>query len=496
MFIHITFDDFKAVLRDTGIILKYSSVMFLIPIILSLFFQEGFEIFSFYLVSGVIGFLLGIVLEKLFETKLETDLQHAFLTTSLAWLIFPALAALPFFLIQNMSFADSLFESMSALTTTGLTVMGHLIENSPKSLVLWRSFLSWIGGIGIVVLASLGLFVTYTKASKLIVSEEGKERLRPNLKNSVKLVFKIYSVLTIIGIVLLFLSGMTLFQAINYSMSAISTTGMDLTYEGLAATNNYWQPLGIHNYWVDLSLIFIMLMGATAFSLHYLFWKNKNIFEYFKDPEFKVLILASLVSAFAVIPKLGIQSSIFHAVSSITGGGFSLILPEQIGLWPSFVLLVLTAIMFIGGSSGSTAGGIKISRFIIFVKSIYWKIKQTILPEEAVFAKKFEKRIIKDSEIKQVFQFIVFYALFVFLGVFVLTFEGFEMSQALFEVVSAQSNVGISAGISEQGLPLLSKTMLILNMWIGRLEILPFFSIVGFLLALFSGKKGKVILNN
>jgi len=155
----------------------------------------------------------------------------------------------------------------------------------------------------------------------------------------------------------------------------------------------------------------------------------------------------------------------------------------DVASWGDFVKLVLVAAMFIGGSAGSTAGGIKISRFVIFCKSIYWRIKESVLPAKSFFSRKFEGMELGQGEVKEVNQFILLYALFILLGCLVLTLAGNDLGNALFEVVSAQSNSGLSTGIARQGMPLSVEVMLILNMWVGRLEIIPILSAVGFALS-------------
>ncbi len=481
MFVRLGYSDLKIVFRDVGTILQYSSAMFLVPCIFSLLYTESFTgVVLYYVLSSAIVFLFGFILKSFFQNEFSTQMKHAFLITAVSWIAFTCFAALPFVFIQGASFVDGLFEAMSALTTTGLSVMRPLLDSMPRSLIFWRSLLSWVGGIGIIVLAMVGVFAAYTRASKLIIAEGREERLTPNLKNSVMAVWWVYALLTGIGALLLFLSGMTPFESMNYSMSAISTTGMDISSPGLAVESGYWAiNLGIHNYWVDISLIIIMLFGATSFSVHYLFFKRKDIRAFFKDAEFRGLLLLSVLTSLMVIPKLGIENGIFHAVSALTCGGFELVVTQAIGQWDEFVKLVLVLAMFIGGSAGSTAGGIKISRFIIFVKGIYWKAKETLLPQKAFFAKKFDGREVKGEEIREVVFFILLYAFFIALGIMVLTFDGATISNSLFEVVSAQSNAGISTGITNAGMPLASKTMLIFNMWIGRLEIIPAFSLLG-----------------
>jgi trk system potassium uptake protein TrkH len=481
MLLRVSKEDLKLVLRDMGLFLQYNSALYLVPILTSLIFKESIEIILRYAIVGIFSFAVGFFLKKAFKTSAEMELKHAFLIISLLWIIVSMIAAFPFVLIQGMSFNDSFFEVMSAITTTGLTVIPQ-IENLPKSLIFWRSLLSWIGGVGIIVLALVGILTTYTKSAKLLSAEGRQEPLRPNIKTTVKEIWAIYFLLTIFGVIIIFLSSekLTLFDAINYSMSAISTTGMDSIENGL---------IGMHNPWLDLSLIIVMFLGSISFSVHYLFLKKRKFDAYIKDIEFRVLLMLTALSIVLIFPKmllfygsstLGLESAFFHTVTSITNGGFALVPVTDVAYWDDFIKIILIGLMFIGGSSGSTAGGIKISRFVLFVKSIAWRIKRSVLPEETFFARKFEGRDVNDTEIKEVTQFILLYALFIIIGTIVLTLDGNDLGNSLFEVTSAQSNAGVSTGITNPGMPLLSKIVLIFNMWVGRLEIIPLLVIIGF----------------
>ncbi len=481
--------DFKIVLRDTGQILRIASLSFFIPMAVSMGFMEfskAPEIVFYYAASCALTFLIGTILKALCRENKQTMLKHAFLIIVLVWLLFVGFAALPFFWILNISFLDAYFETMSALTTTGLSIIAttsmpnHVpaLDIAPKSLIFWRSFLSWIGGIGIVVLALMGIFAHYTKASKLIIAEGREERLKANLINSVREIWGIYTLMTIAGSFMLYLSGMDPFNAINYSMSAISTTGMATTSIGLTGTNFGWQNQGMHNFWIDISLIILMVMGATSFYVHYLF-RRKNYRAYLQDAEFKGLVFMGLLSALFLIPKLGLENAFFYAFSAITCGGFDIAPINLVAFWPGFAKFVLIVAMFVGGSSGSTAGGIKMARFLIFVKSVWWKAKEAILPKNSFFPRKFEGRDISNEELSEIYLFILLYLFFIALGVFILTLDGASIGNALFEVVSAQGNVGLSVGITRPGMNPASEIMLIINMFVGRLEIIPVFSILG-----------------
>jgi trk system potassium uptake protein TrkH len=266
-------------------------------------------------------------------------------------------------------------------------------------------------------------------------------------------------------------------------MSAISTTGMDTASGAL---------VGLHNYWIDLSLIAIMILGAISFFTHYLVLRKRQLNAYTRDREFQLLLVLAVLSTVIILPKMvvfyqsdliGLEYAFFHAVSAITCGGFSLENIALVGKWDDFVKLVLIGTMLIGGAAGSTAGGIKLSRFWIFLKSIYWKVKRTVLPKGAHFSRKFEGRPVESEEVKEISQFILIWIALIVLGTLVLTLDGADMGSAFFEVVSAQSNVGISSGLTHSEMPVLSEVILIFNMWIGRLEIIPLMAFIGFALS-------------
>ncbi|MCD6434045.1 MAG: TrkH family potassium uptake protein, partial [Candidatus Diapherotrites archaeon] len=288
---------------------------------------------------------------------------------------------------------------------------------------------------------------------------------------------------TSIGILLLAFSGMNLFDAVNYAFSAISTTGMDTTTAGLT------KP---HSWLIDISLIIIMILGAIPFYVHYIFIRKRNFVRAIKDVELKalialiffffILLTPHFAYAFGSLDVNAELNALFHVVSASTGGGFSLVKEEQLAMLSDFAKFILVIAMFIGGGAGSTAGGIKVARFVILMKSLFWRAKKLILPKGSMFAKRFEGRTLEDSEIRAIYQFILLYTLFIVVGTVVLLECGYELSNSLFEVVSAQSNVGISVGITSATMPLVAKIMLIINMLIGRLEILPLFAVIGSLL--------------
>ncbi len=484
MFLRVGKEDIKVSLKDTGTILMYSGFTFFIPIIFSILVDKSPDNLLVYAICALFTFGTGYFLKTQITTRKETETKHALLSIVLIWLFFCFFASLPFVFIMKVSFLDAFFETMSTLTTTGLSVMVPLLDFMPNSLIFWRSFLGWIGGIGIVLMALIGLMTTYSKTSKLLSAEGRGEQLKENLKMATKKITMIYILLTIIGIILLMLAGQTLWQATNYSMSAISTNGMDITSAGLTQINNGFAPIGVHNYWVDLVLIIILFLGAMSFSLHYLFIRKRNWLVYFKDPEFRLLLLIGLIGTIIVGTKIGIWNAFFHSFAMATCGGPSYLIPAEIRAWPEFVKLTFILITIIGGAAGSTSGGIKLSRAIIFTKGIYWKIKKSVLPENSYFRMQYANQKISLEQLKEINQFILLWVVFIVIGTLVLTAYGNPLSDSLFEVASAQSNAGLSTGITSIGMPIGVEIMLIINMFVGRLEIIPIMASVGLLLNL------------
>ncbi len=477
-------ENLKIALKDTGTILFYSGISFFVPIILSILLDKNQSNLFYYALSALGLFSLGFILKNLIKVKKETENKHAMISIVLIWLIYCFFASLPFIFIMKISPIDAYFESMSSLTTTGLSVINPLLDTMPLSLIFWRSFIGWIGGIGIVLLALIGIVTTYSKTIKLLNAEGRGDQLKETLQISIGKISIIYLGLTIVGIILLMLAGQNLWEATNYSMSAISTNGVNITSQGLVGVNNGWVNTGVNNYWVNLVLVIIMLMGATSFSLHYLFIRRKNWFVYFKDPEFRLLLFLGLFGTLVVSTKLGLLTSFFHTFSALTGGGVMLVSTQTLAGWEEFIKFFWVPLLIIGGAAGSTAGGIKLSRAIIFVKSIFWKIKSAMLPKKSYFRRHYNGEPIDSAQLKEVNQFILLWIGFILIGTLVITAHGYPLADVLFEVASAQSNSGISAGISDAGAPILVKIMLIINMFIGRLEIIPIIVGVSLLLSI------------
>ena len=475
--------NYKNVLNSTGQILFYSSFTFLFPFILSLFLKESLRVSFVYLLIFIFALLTGYLLLKSTKKKVFLGNDNLFsitLTQSLivivfVWIIYTFFASLPFyFLSSELSLLDSYFESMSSLTTTGLTMYDNLVP-SLKSLSLWRSFISWIGGLGIVVLAFFGI-VKGTRGSSKLISAEGHDRISPSFKNTIINMWVIYLVVTLLGVIFLNIFGMSLFDSFNYSMSAVSTTGSQSNSQSL---------LSIGNVPIYITLIIILILGASSFILHYKFYLKKSFKVYLNDKQFIYMLLIMLIAALLIFFKLNGSIDFVTILLTVVGmmscGGFSTFASEQILSFSPFILVIFLILMFTGASTNSTTGGIKVDRLILSLKSIFWKIRQINLPNIAYFSKKYNGELIDNARLRSVYFLIFIFIIFILIGVLMFTFYGYSLQESVFEVISAQSNVGITTGLTNSYMPSALKVMLIINMWVGRLEIIPLLSIIGIL---------------
>lgn len=465
---------FNKIFRTIGQIIYYSSFLFLIPLILSIIFKEGKVVIVGYFVSFLLTFLTGFIWFKFIKKKdyLSLNLIHYLIIVCGVWLIFVGFSALPLVFLKY-SFLDSYFEIMSLITTTGISTLPNV--PTQISINFWRAFISWIGGIGIIFIAYFGLINSEILNSRKIIKAEGHDLIHQNPKKTTKEFGYIYIALTCLGILALVLVGVDFFSAFQFTLSAISTTGHNFP--------GFESYLSIPIVKIIISLI--MIIGAISFFTHYFVIKNKSLKEYFKDSQFRSIlfsIIASVLIFYLYLRSKYSFSSLFLIISSAaTCSGFTDISQAGILLFPPFLFFILILLMFLGGSSNSTSGAIKRSRFNLFIKSIIWQIRELRLPDLATSPKKHEGEVVDNEEIKFLYFFIISYIVLIVVTVIVLSIYNYPLQDSVFEVVSAQGNAGITIGITQHTMPPIAKIFLILNMWIGRLEIIPVFGLIGML---------------
>jgi len=469
--IKYSLDDLRLVLNNIGHMLRFTAYLYFVPAFVVLFYGEFSGNLYLYIILALLQLILANILT--FNSKSTGNYRHAVLTVGIFWVIFNFIASIPFVIVENMSFVDAFFETVSATTTTGMSLVA-MPELWSYSSIFWRGFLGWIGGVGIIILALLGIFMIYPRFRELAGAEGHDETLKSNIRSTVFYIWIIYLTITILGVIALRIAGLPLFDAIQYTFTTLSTTSTDITSQGILAYPNTTAVLII--------TMVLMLFGCISFITHYWFFRKKKYDAYFKDPEAITLvgvILFVFITVMLKYPKLVPLDVLYHTFAA--AGGLSYYTPSFIASLPDMFKGFLIFLMFIGGSTASSSGGIKIQRFLIICKLIYWKVKESLLPKNAYVPRKYRGEKVTDESLKQVVEYVLIYILFILLGTIVLTAYGFGFDDSLFEVVSAQGCIGLSTGIVSITLPVLPKIMLILNMLIGRLELIPLFALFGFL---------------
>ena len=467
-------NNYKTVFFTIGVLLIILGAFMLIPFFIQFIYGEENNTFlSSALVTAFIGMLL--VLTNLEENR-KLNLQQAFLLTTLSWLSIAIFGCIPFLLSDlNLSFVDSFFESMSGITTTGSTIITHL-DNAPKSILIWRAILQWLGGIGIIVMAITILPLLNVAGMQLfrMESSDTTEKILPRTREITLIISLIYLALTLACGIAYWLTGMNIFDSIAHSMTTIATGGFS-TYNN---SIGYFQSPKIE----IISIIFIIL-GSIPFITYLKFVKNdKKIF--LKDNQIKGLVYILIVSILLMFLYLllsnkehsfleNLRISTFNVVSILSGTGY---VTSDFSMWGKFPLIFFLFLMFIGGCAGSTTCGIKIFRFQILGSFIINQIKKLVYPH-GVFSIKYNNEKISNKFIYSIITFIFLYFFIFFILATLLSINGLDFVTALSGSASAISNVGPGLGdvIGPDGnysnLPDFSKLSLSFGMLLGRLEL-------------------------
>ncbi len=469
--LHYGREDLKVIFTNLSVLLNASSYIFLLPILMIFIYQEP----RLYIIVYLILALVMRLFAKLIKTspKINIERRHAVVTVILFWIIFGLFASVPFIAIEGHNFINGFFEAISSMSSTGVSMFASQDALAYSSL-FWRCLLEWFGGIGIVVLAIMGLFMTYSNFRLFAESEGHNEKITPNVKKTFTIFILLYLAFTAFGIIALRIAGLPLFDSVYYTLSSISATGSDMTNAGILGYSNVIFVLFI--------LLFLMFLGTTSFITHYRVFISKNLREYWKDKSVIYIFMVGIFFFFFIMLKFSkfVPLHTFATVFSSGMGGMSLYIAEVNNLFPDLVKGILIFMMFVGASTASAGGGIKRQRLLIILKTVWWKTKTFLLPKNAVFSKKFNNIIVEDKIILEVLGYVLIYVLFIILGTFVFMGLGYNGIDSLFEVTSHQGNVGINVFV-DYNLPVIGKIMLIINMLVGRLEIVPVLVLFGFI---------------
>ncbi|MFD1598806.1 TrkH family potassium uptake protein [Halobellus rarus] len=502
----------SAVGHDVGRIVQAIALMSVASIIVAALNGEFYAIPAFGVTAVIIGGV-GTGLVRRYQDADPPEKRDAMVTAATAWAVIGVLGGLPFLFIAwtiqidpfpvwtntppmdstTVIFLhplDSVFESMSGFTGTGLT-MAAVEEKLPRSIHWWRSFIEWVGGVGVIVLTVAilrrgdGSSGSYT----LYESEARSEKIHPSIVTTVQEIWKIFVGLTIGSIILFVLVGMPLWDAINHAMTGIATGGFSV--HG-ASIGHYGSPL------IEYAVVPVMVAGSIAFPIHYLIFKGE-VRNFYADLQTRWVFLWFTIGSLALTAVLyangqyatleeTFRVGLFQFVSATSNTGFGTATigggTEQV--WSAGATLLTCLGMLTGGAAGSTTSGLKLIRVITLIKGTEWQIREVFRPSSAIRYLRIGERKLSEEQTQQEYTeatvVFVLWVTFLAIGVAVLLrvlSPAHPLEYVIFDVMSAQSNVGLDSGITGPTMPDTAKAMLIINMWVGRLEIIPVAVLLG-----------------
>ena len=491
-----TIRDIKIISYYTGYVIIGTALLMILPIITALLFGEWNALGDF-VISINISFIIGLIMIILGKNKEKVDFEwkHGLIVSSLSWVALMVLCAVPYYLSGNMlSFLDGCFDVMSGFTTTGVAMIQDL-DHVSLSLNMWRHILTFVGGQGMVVLALTFLFRDTAGAYKMYVGEGKDIELVPNVKGTARIIWIISMVYLVVGTVALWIDGILIgikpipafFHGLFIFASAWSTGG----FAPMAQNMLYYHSLSY-----EVITIVFMIIGSFNFGLHYAVWQG-NRKELVKNIETQsFFITAFLGSLFAALglSKLNVypnalamfRKGVYHVLSAHTTTGFGSVYGRQFALeWGEFGVYVLIIVMLIGGSACSTAGGFKGLRVGLVFKGLIADVKRLLYSERRIKIFKFhhiKEQVLDDGLVKASALIIICYIILFSIGAAMGAYYGYPLLDSAFESASVTGNVGLTIGITSPAMPTAMKIYYIIAMYLGRLEFLSVFALIGFII--------------
>tara|TARA_B100000945_G_scaffold121273_1_gene96406 strand:+ start:2385 stop:3824 length:1440 start_codon:yes stop_codon:yes gene_type:complete len=462
----------RSILNLFSILILFFSFSYLLPIVVSIIFDDGaLNIFLITLIVIALIGLFGVFITKGADNNLSQ--KDGFVIIVLFWIVLSFAGSVPFYL-SGMSTIDSIFESMSGITTTGATVISD-IDSLPESLLFYRQLLQWMGGMGLIVLAIAVMPLLGIGGGQIYKTEipgaMGEQKLTPRIKETAQALWSIYFSLTMVCALLYYLNGMSGFDAISHAMSTVAIGGFSTHNESIGFFNSLS---------IELICILFMLLSAFSFTLHYFAIYKRKLLKYFFDPELRfflsiltiIIISALLLTVFSSVTSNSpsFREILFHSVSMLTTTGFTI---SNTSEWPFTISFLLLIGAFIGACSGSVGGGVKSWRVLIMINHAYKNVMKIIHPS-SVLSLKMGSKNVDDEVATSVWGFFSIYVISFVLLLLMTLISGLDFESAFSAVGACLNNLGPGLGaVSENyaNINALSKSILAFAMLLGRLEI-------------------------
>ncbi|WP_231844883.1 TrkH family potassium uptake protein [Methanocella arvoryzae] len=464
----------RIILSNLTGLFAVTAVIMAVMAVLCVLLNEAYAAPGF-LVAMALSGGLAIVLKLLFPRAEDLELRHAMLVAAIAYLAVPAVSVFPFLMVEQMTVIDAFFESISGWTCTGMTMI-QFPEHSSRSIQLYRSTMEWIGGIGVILLMVTILIRPGTSTYLMYKSETRKDRIMPSIQSTLKMIWFLYFLLTVGGVLLLIIAGMPVWDSINHSMVAIGTGGFSIYSDSIAHYNSF--P-------IEIVTMALMIIGALPFIFIFKVIKNpETVFR--MDSEVKAFFFILLLGAALVTAEnylhfgnlLGtFRHSVYLFVSCLTTCGLQ---TSNLTGWSYTSLLIMSIAAIIGGCAGSTTGGLKVARAMFLYTEFRLWLKRTLLPRNAIVTIKIGNKRLEDDvvtkELSEAALILFLYLITILISVMVLSHlvdPKYDLCQIIFSICSAQGNVGIQNDLINPAMSSIGKVLLMINMWLGRLEIIP-----------------------
>lgn len=498
------------ILNQLGYLIILFGVTLIIPAIVSALYAEYYSLVGF-IVSGLICTIGGIFIRKIFISQQEPLQRHALIIASTGWLTLSLIGALPLILIAYLTPIDvanafcppgsnytsslfafqnpmhAIFESMSGFTTTGLSMIIHE-PSIGKGVLFYRSYMQLLGGAGFIILALAVFGNPNSRVALMLYSTESSgERLNTSIVDTARSIWKIYLGVTLISFLVIFIGTLlilpeyglinTLFDSVNHALCGQSTGGFSVLDDSIATYQSYA---------MEMLYVFPMLIGALSIPFYFRVYREKKISLFWTNLQTRWIIafsvfgslLISLTLWYAGSASQPLRIGIFQFVSALSTTGWQTC---DIHQWDggSIFLIVLLG-MIVGGAAGATVGGLKMIRVALLLKAAWWQVTRLLSSDNSIKVMRFNNQVLLPDEVNREFSkvagFTVLYLVILLIGTILTYFlmpQGYAIMDAFFESASAQGTVGLSCGITQPNMSPILELIYILQMWIGRLEVIP-----------------------
>ena len=465
--------NYGTVIKVLGKLLIIEAAFMILPFLVSLYYNESDGVV--FLISILIIGIIGFIMNRSFNYEKGIKAKEGLAIVVFGWVLVSIFGSLPFVFSKSIpSWIDAFFETVSGFTTTGATIIDN-IEILPKGILFWRSFTHWIGGMGILALTIIiipTLGVGGFQIFKVESPGPAPDRIVPKVRDTAKVLYTIYLIFTVFQIVLLLIGHMPLFDSVLHTFGSVGTAGFSIKNASIGAYDSTY---------IHLVIGVFMILSGVNYSLYYFLYKGKWK-EVIKDEELRLylgIIFISVVLIALNINKeiyhnigLSIRDSFFQVSSIITTTGYATV---DFNKWPTFSKTILFLLMFVGGSAGSTVGGIKVIRILVLIKLIKREFAKIFHPRSMIPIKIGDK-VVPNETVAGISSFFALYMLIFILGTIVISLEGIDFESSVSAAAATLGNVGPGFGFigpsktySQFSYP--GKLLLSIFMLWGRLEL-------------------------